>query len=229
MYKDGTYAVHNPTWHADDSPWKARQILELLRNEGVQPRTLAEVGCGVGGVIAGVAAGLPELERADGWDIAPQAIERALPLQTDRLHFTLGDLTESRQVYDLCLCIDVFEHVEDYLGFLRRLRPRATAHVFHIPLDMHLLSVVLGGMLPAYRKVSGHLHYFSRGTALATLEHAGYEVANWRYTAGAVEASASRGSPVRAPLNVARSGLQAMSTEWSQRLLGGCSLLVIAR
>jgi hypothetical protein len=227
MYEDDTYATHNPTWHAEDSPWKAGQILGLLHDRGVQPRTLAEIGCGAGGVIAGVASGLPELERAEGWDIAPYAIELALQHQTDRLRFTLGDLLESERTYDLCLCIDVFEHVEDYIGFLRRLRPRAAAHGFHNPLEMHLLSVIRGEMLPAYRKVAGHLHYFSRGTALATLEHAGYELVSWRYTTGAIERGAL-GSPVRTALNAMRTGVQAVSTEWSQRLFGGYSLLALA-
>ncbi|GEM_PF-6681754 len=31
IYKDGSYLKNNPTWHAEDSPWKTRHIIKLLK------------------------------------------------------------------------------------------------------------------------------------------------------------------------------------------------------
>lgn len=45
------------------------------------------------------------------------------------------------------MLIDVFEHIEDYMDFLRSINSRAKYFVFHIPLDMYiqgLISVWLG-------------------------------------------------------------------------------------
>lgn len=30
IYTDGSYLANNPSWHEEDSPWKARQIIRLL-------------------------------------------------------------------------------------------------------------------------------------------------------------------------------------------------------
>jgi len=71
------------------------------------------------------------------------------------------------------MAMDVFEHVEDYLGFIRRLQPLAEWKIFHIPLDLSVVSVAR----PTYFKMAyeqvGHLHCSTRETALASLEQAG--------------------------------------------------------
>ena len=49
---------------------------------------------------------------------------------------------EIKNYYDLILCIDVFEHVEDYIGFLKTLKNKSKYHIFNIPLDMCALKVL---------------------------------------------------------------------------------------
>ena len=34
MYKSGEYLEKNPTWHVEESPWKARQIMRMLARLG---------------------------------------------------------------------------------------------------------------------------------------------------------------------------------------------------
>lgn len=48
FYKQGEYLEHNPSWHVEDSAWKAKQIVEMLNRHDIHPRTIAEVGCGAG-------------------------------------------------------------------------------------------------------------------------------------------------------------------------------------
>ena len=48
MYLDGTYLEHKPTWHVEDSPWKAKQIHTILSKNNIKPNTVCEVGCGAG-------------------------------------------------------------------------------------------------------------------------------------------------------------------------------------
>ena len=45
-------------------------------------------------------------------------------------------------IFDLLLMLDVFEHVEDYIGLLRAVRSKAKQKLFHIPLDLSVQSVL---------------------------------------------------------------------------------------
>ena len=82
--------------------------------------------------------------------------------------------------------MDVFEHVDDYLGFLKLCKNKAKHTIFHIPLDLSA-SAILRNRLMAVRKSVGHLHYFMKETALATLVDAGYEIIDSFYTTGSLE------------------------------------------
>ncbi len=48
LYKDGRYLELNPTWHVEDSPWKAKQIFEIIHRNRLQPKSICEIGCGAG-------------------------------------------------------------------------------------------------------------------------------------------------------------------------------------
>ena len=39
----------------------------------------------------------------------------------DNLSYYLEDITNTNEYFDLLLVIDVFEHLDDYLGFLKKL------------------------------------------------------------------------------------------------------------
>ncbi|MGQ4275109.1 class I SAM-dependent methyltransferase [Terrihabitans sp. B22-R8] len=227
IYHDGSYLAQNPGWHEEDSDWKAGHVLRLLSAAGMQPSRIAEVGCGGGLVLHALAQALPD-STFTGYEVSPLAYERCAARANDRVRFRFEDLTEAGDRYDLLLTLDVVEHVEDYLGFLRALRPRAEHHIIHLPLDLSVQTVLRasGPLLHARRKV-GHLHYFSKETALATLNDAGYEVLDWRYTHAAVDA------PGRTRRSRFVGWLRAFALkihpDWAVRLLGGSSLLVLCR
>lgn len=183
-YVNGEYLAHVPDWHAVDAPWKAKKIVELLRRHAVAPRTVCDVGCGAGEILAHLQRELPSTARLTGYDISGQAIDLCQPKSNFRLSFRHGDfLTDSRDQYELLLLLDVLEHVPDYLGFLTRLKDRAKRFVFHIPLDLSVHTVAKGSRhLEQMRERYGHLHYFTRETALRTLEDSGYIVEDAVYT-----------------------------------------------
>lgn len=225
-YADGRYQADNPTWHAEDSPWKARKIAALLELHGLRPASAVEVGCGAGQVLNALAQELPVIRELDGYDISPQAIALCRSIRNPRLRFHEKDLlAEPTPLFDVVLAIDVFEHVEDHRAFLRALRGKARHAVFHIPLELNALSTLTGGRARS-RSLYGHLHFFSRETALRTLEEAGYKVIGWEYTAGAIELPLE--SPGQALLFWPRTLLAAVDKDAAQSLLGGWSLLVLA-
>lgn len=227
MYQTGEYLEKNPTYHVEDSPFKASQILAMIRKHNLQPRSICEVGCGAGEILNQLQARLPDDVQFYGYEISPQAYELCRQRESDRLHFFCEDLLASSAAqFDLLLCLDVFEHVEDYLGFLRSLRTRAEHKIFHIPLDLSVNWLWRSKPILQERAQAGHLHYFTKETGLATLQHAGYEVIDWFYTPGAIANPRS----VKAKLaSFPRRILSAMNQDLVVRILGGYSLLVLAR
>lgn len=226
-YLDGAYLAHNPTWHAEHSPTKARWIDEILTRNGVEPETIAEVGCGSGEILAELKKRRPA-PQFTGFEISPQAYAICSPKQAPGLEFRLEDLLQSQtERFDLLLAIDVFEHVPDYLGFLRALHGRASHHIFHIPLDLSVQALMRGTSYPILREQTGHLHYFFKYTALATLRDCGYEVLDWNYTRSSQELP---GKSIRTKFaNLPRKLMQLVSEDLSARLFGGYSLMVLAR
>ena len=161
-----------------------------------------------------------------GYDISATAISMAQAHSTSRLKFHCRDLLADSARFDVLLAIDVFEHVSDYMGFLRQLRAHGDAFIFHIPLDLSVAALVRPSRLTTTRRISGHLHYFATETALATLRDTGYEVVSWRLTAGALEAP--QHSMKTHIANIPRRIIGTFSRAWAARLLGGYSLLVVA-
>src|SRR5262245_11551081 len=119
LYTSGSYLEKNPSWHVEESPWKAAQVLRMLARNQLHPLTICEVGCGAGEVLKQLQAQMDELCQFWGYDIAPQAIEMAQSRANDRLHFKLADVSKDPTAsFDLVLMMDVIEHVENPFDFL---------------------------------------------------------------------------------------------------------------
>lgn len=226
IYSDGQYLASNADWHAEASPWKARQIEQLLARNHYRPVKVAEVGCGAGEI-------LQELSRSwrqatfTGYELSPQAYSICKPKETERVQYlNTSILDDSNSYYDCLLCIDVFEHVEDYFGFLRGIRTKAEYKVFHIPLELHASAVLRAQQLYS-RAVVGHLHYFSAATACATLQDCGYDIIDQSYTP-LFRAAPGRGLGEKI-LRPFREALFPLAPGFLERTIGGCSLIVLAK
>ncbi|HEV7858801.1 MAG TPA: class I SAM-dependent methyltransferase [Pyrinomonadaceae bacterium] len=227
IYRSGEYVEKNPTYHVEDSAWKAQQILKMLSKHGLEARTICEIGCGAGEILGQLQAHLPLTTEFYGYEISPQGFALCAGRANERLSFYCEDLLSSEVgPFDLLLCIDVFEHVEDYLGFLRGLRGKARYQIFHIPLDMSAQAVVRAGPIMLERALVGHLHYFMKETALATLSDTGYEVLDWFYTPGASNNPRSMKARLA---SLPRKICSLIHQDLTVRLLGGYSLLVLTK
>jgi len=227
-YDNGVYLTNNPTWHEEDSLWKADNIIELIRRNRLEPSSVAEVGCGAGGVLKGVSDALPSVS-CTGFEISSQAYEICRNKIAPRLSFEHADLlsVDLSKPYDILLAIDVFEHVEDYIGFLRKIKLKGEYKIFHIPLDLSVQAVFRKSPILYSREKYGHLHHFTKEIALSTLEVAGYEVVDVGYTSGSIELG---GLPWRTNiLKFPRRLLYMINPDLAVRLLGGFSLLVLAK
>lgn len=227
LYTGGAYLRQNPTWHAEDSPWKASQILKMLERNGIAPRTVAEVGCGAGETLDILHGRFPPDCRLRGFEISPQAFDLCAPKVKDRLTFELADFTrDTTETFEVLLCIDVIEHVEDCFTFLRELRTRARFKVFHIPLDLSVQSVLRETPLVVGRRTAGHVHYFTKRIALSLLEETGHRVVDHFYTPGGL-ASHGNGSLKRALARLLWRASFALHPDLAVRTFGGYSLMVL--
>ncbi len=227
IYQSGEYLEKNPSWHAADSAWKAGQILKMIRKQNLHPVTVCEVGCGAGGILYHLHAELTETNFF-GYEVSPQAFEICLAKSKERLQFALGDLLETDKRFDLLLCIDVFEHVPDYLSFLEKLRGHAERFIFHIPLDLSMLTILRPSRLMQTRNGVGHIHMFTAEMALAVLKDTGYQVTDSFFTAGGLELEKNQRRLRTVLANLPRRALGKISPRLAARILGGYSLLVLA-
>ena len=226
-YVDGEYLAKNPAWHVEESAWKARQILRMLQKNRIAPKTVCDVGCGVGEVLKQLQENLVGQCVFWGYDISPQAIELAKTRSEGKIHFELADFgQETDKFFDLIIVLDVIEHLPDYFSFLQSLTARGRHKIFHIPLDLSVQTVFRKNGLLKRREMYAHLHYFSKETALRTLEDAGYEVLDYFYAPRSVNLGSAPGQQL---LKLPRKLLSTIHKDLTARLLGGFSLLVLAR
>ncbi len=227
IYESGEYLEANPDWHAGDAPHKARWIEAILKRNRIVPGHVVEIGSGSGEVLVNLAKYYPDA-RMEGFDISPQAHAIAGPKSGGKLAFHRANYLEAEgDRPDVLMAIDVFEHVEDYMAFIRAMQPKGAWKVFHIPLDLSVQGLLRGKPLMHAREVVGHLHYFCKDTALATLADCGYEVADWIYTHGA-ETMPKGGLRTRL-FNVPRRLARMVNEDFAVRVMGGASMMVLTR
>jgi len=217
--------VNNKTWHVEDSRWKAKQILTILSDNNISPKTICEVGCGAGEILKQISSTMPSTSLF-GYELSPQAFELCKTRETERVRYYLKNVLDEDIYFDCLLCIDVFEHVDDYLGFVKSLKPKSTYKVFHIPLDIYVLAILRGSFMKA-RKDVGHLHYFTKETAIATLQDCGYEIVDHFYTKFFCDLPSKTFKATIAKLT--RNIVFAISPDLMVKVFGGCSLIVLCK
>ena len=228
LYTGGGYGEMNPSWHVEESEWKAEQILHMLGRNGVWPKTICEVGCGAGEVLKQMQDRMESDCAFVGYDISPQAIALCQTRANARLQCRLADIRqEPDSHYDLMLVLDVVEHVEDYFGLLRGLRPKATHTIFHLPLDVSVQTVLRPHGLLQTRAAYGHIHYFTNEIALPLVRDAGYSVLDHVYTRWSLDMPTHE-LPKRL-MQLPRKLLFALDEDVAARVLGGFSLLILAQ
>jgi len=227
IYEDGSYLKNSPKWHVEDSPWKAQQITKFLIKNKINPKTICEVGCGAGEILNQLYHMLPSEIDYYGFEISPQAYELCKKKENDRIHYYLNDFCKMEMpVFDVILLIDVIEHVEDMFGFLRTIKNKGEYKIFHIPLDVYIVSLLTGTSLSANVIHPGHIHLFTKDFAIEILRNNGYEILDYVYTPAY---EGIRGYPLLKILKFPRKIVYTLNNDFGVRIFGGVSLLILAK
>lgn len=225
---DGEYLKQNPTWDVEDSAWKAYLIYRMIQKHKLNPLSICEVGCGCGEILKQLQQRMPPECLFTGYEISPQAIELCGQRANERLIFRLINFSEESDFHcDLILLIDLIEHLEDFFSFLREVKGKSQYTIVHIPLEMFVLAVLHPQFHLGQRKKVGHLHFFSRDTALRMLEDLGYEIVDFSYTAG--YALPRQYGLKDKLLKIPRGLLYPVAPDFTVRVFGGYSLLVLVK
>lgn len=225
-YRGHDYLAANPSWDAEDSPWKAGLVRDLLARHGLRPASVVDIGCGAGVVLSELRRSLPEANLV-GYDLAPDAQRFWAAHAALGVTFRVADFLAEASVYYLALLLDVIEHVPNPFDFLERMRGRARHVVLHIPLDLSAVSVLRETPLLHVRRKVGHIHYFTKALALELMRETGYEVIEASFTGAGLSAP---GRTLRTRLaGLPRRVAALFSRDLAARLPGGETLLVLAR
>ncbi len=226
-YTSGDYWAKNESDHELDVEFKVSNALKLLARNDFSPESILDVGCGSGkhAYLLSIQYGVPTV----GLDISEHALAYARRTYCrSNLEFLRIPVAEYPDKAHLGIMFDVFEHVDDYWGFLRAARPRADYWLFNIPLDMTTLSITTASYMKARAQV-GHLHYFSELSAIATLEDCGYGIVDRRFANHVLHGLKTAPSFKRVIAALPRLGLMALGESFAVRLLGGASLMVLCK
>ena len=181
-YTSGNYLHNNPSWHAEDSPFKAESVLKILKRNKLFPGSICEVGCGAGEILRQLQIKMDKDCTFTGYEVSPQAFKLCQEKRNSKLRFKLKDiLKEKGTSFDLVLVLDVVEHLEDYFTFLRKLKPKGSYKIFQIPLEINLFHLIKNSFVK-FRDTVGHLHFFTEAMAFRVFEETGYEILDFIYT-----------------------------------------------
>ena len=224
-YTDGSYLDRTGgTWHLEDASFKASQILKMLgRHPEVPLRTVCDIGAGAGGVLHELQHALPGDSTFVGYDVSPQAHAMSLQLANAECQFVQGDAFGDPRWFDLVLVMDVIEHVDDCFAFMRKAKAKGRYKLYHIPLDLNVNTLLRG--VDRWDSV-GHLHFFTIETALKSVAYADQTVVDFFLTNGAL---GRPGSWKCRLANLLRVPLAAINRVFAARLLGGYSILILAK
>jgi len=227
-YIDGSYLEDTEDWHEGDALWKAVRIIKMIERIAPSPKSICDVGCGSGGVLFQIQKLIESPAKLTGFDISPQATKIANKRASKNLEYKNQNIFDQKDLtFDLLMLIDVFEHVEDYLGFLMKIRNYSKYFIFHIPLDLSALSVIREWPLLRRRSAVGHLHYFTKATAIETLKDCGFEVLHDFYTPSGFQPP---DNSIKASIrDFPKKVLYRCNPDYAVRTLGGYSLMVLAK
>lgn len=214
-------------WHIEEAAWKVQQILRMLQRQQLQPATICEVGSGSGDILQLLQPQLSHDCTLCGYDISPIAIQYARSKENDALSFKLKDIrNEPHTHFDLMLVMDVLEHIQDSLGFLRDIRTQAEYKLFQVSLNISAQTVLRKSGLLNLRRIYGMSNFYTRETLLQTLQDSGYTIIDSFYTTPGFDLPTH--VLKKKLLKIPRHLLFTLNQDLAVRLLGSFRLLVLA-
>jgi SAM-dependent methyltransferase len=168
---DAAEALRLGRWREIGARSKAAHVRKLCAETGLKPRSIVEIGCGDGALLAQLRGFAPVL---DGFELSGPAAElaRAAVPEARRIEaFDGSEVPAEDSEYDLAILSHVLEHVDRPLPLLAEAARVAHEVLVEVPLEDNR-----SGRRPANLAESeriGHLHLFERADVRTLLTDAG--------------------------------------------------------
>lgn len=225
IYNNHIYLNNNPSWHAEDAPFKSNNILQILKNKQIHIDKIAEIGCGSGEILVELEKKLPEVISFLGYDISKNAIEIASKKSNEKIHFKLINHADEIEKTSLLLVLDVIEHIENYFEFLKSISEKSEYTIFHIPLDMCVWTLFREKMLIESKNRIGHIHLFTEDFIKEILTDFGFEIIDMQYTEPSYESNTLK----QRITNQVRRILFYINPTFCTKTLGGYSIMILTK
>jgi SAM-dependent methyltransferase len=169
-------AARYGAWRAHGARLKARHAATLMARAGVRPRTLVEIGCGDGSLLAELAArGVPVL---DGFELSAPAAEiargRGIPGARRIEAYDGAHVPADDGAYDVAVLSHVLEHVPDPPALLADAARVARRVLVEVPLEANRSAARAGKRAQA--RAIGHIQAFDRAAMHRLLRGAGLDL-----------------------------------------------------
>jgi SAM-dependent methyltransferase len=168
-YVDGTYLADHRDWHGGDANGKALDILDgveaaLSNGAGEAECSFVDVGCGTGGVMTVLSRCLPRRHpgrrfRFVGYEPSTEAISLGESTPDD-VEIRNDHFSDSGELFDIALLVDVLEHLENPWDMLRAVRQRAHYVVVRQPL-LDSVGPFRHNSYRLQRESLGHIGYWN--------------------------------------------------------------------
>ena len=164
--------------------WKARVLSNLIpKDHGY--RSLLDIGCAEG-ILTDELSRLLNITLAVGIDISRLFIQWGKERhKTIQLIHGDGSLPFKDKSFDLTICSDFIEHLSEVSKFLQNIKRVSKFVLFKIPIESCLVGNLLR-RVGVYENVgkdhpSGHIHLFSKKSAMNIVEQNGFSIIRYSF------------------------------------------------
>ncbi|OQX50856.1 hypothetical protein B5M47_02855 [candidate division CPR3 bacterium 4484_211] len=177
-YYTREYIRQHPRLDIADAPWKGREVLDFVRETDLNPEIILDLGCGSGEVLKFVSQKVGGVF-AVGVDISYPNLRFALENNPQLVYVQSGveHLPFKDGVGDLCLALDLLEHVGDVSAALSEIRRVARWLLIKVPLEDCLEGWLVRKMLPNWKDRFGHVNFFNQKSIRGILQGSSLEIA----------------------------------------------------
>ena len=181
------YIKKNPSLDLDQSELKANQILLFIGKMNVS--SLLDIACGAGG-ITNILLEKLKTKKTAGLDISKEMIRVAkLNDKKKKIVWLCQNIFDyhSKKRFDLVTCIDIIEHIEDDLKFLKKVATLGNKVLIKVPMEDSILDNKIMRKLKIrdYWKESeikyGHIHHYNETDLLKLFDKAGFKILKQGY------------------------------------------------
>lgn len=176
------YLDKNPDMHIGDSTMKVKQINRVIPSS-LKIESLLDVACGAGLITIEMTKKIKP-KYAAGIDISEAMINKAKIIdQNNLVIWKVVDLFKykPKRKFDLVTCIDILEHINDDLGFLKKIATLGKYFVIKTPLEDSWFSRLLRNskIFDPWKDSEnryGHIHHYNERTLLNLINQCGLKI-----------------------------------------------------